>query len=104
MGSMVPTATAQVTINWFSRSKFVVVCQMGINGTLVLDEQHCDFNASPWNFESMIPILGSQLVVIYGGMKVLASFMVMLDPFAVGTLSVLHAWQAKMEVKRQTIT
>jgi len=99
--SCFPVFVLNVVWPWFSQTHFSVICPPTSKGFLKITGGECKLEEHVWDPASFIPSVGSQLFALYGATKVLAHFLVLLDPAAVGTLSEFQSWQEKQKQKEQ---
>lgn len=97
--ALAPAAALFIVGEWFNRSLFPVTCKMGVNGTMIMDPDHCLVLDDPWDISQMVSYLVPKLLAVFAAVKAYAALMIKMDPRAKATLSMLRAWEQKCELE-----
>jgi len=85
-----PTCLIWIIVNLRGQAQ-EVYCKPDAQGRLAFDTSLCHLPGFP----AILASVGGQLFALYGVMKAFAAFMVLMDPKAEGTLSLLNEWKEK---------
>mmetsp|Transcript_18492 Transcript_18492/g.33110 ORF Transcript_18492/g.33110 Transcript_18492/m.33110 type:complete len:492 (-) Transcript_18492:62-1537(-) len=85
-----PTCLIWIIVNLRGQAQ-EVYCKPDAQGRLAFDTSLCRLPGFP----AILASVGGQLFALYGVMKAFAAFMVLMDPKAEGTLSLLNEWKEK---------
>jgi len=92
--STAPAFLLMAVTRWYRQDEFVVLCKT-TNDKFELSTEYCHLSDAKQAWSQMFPFVLSQLVFVYGLVKAVGQFMVLLDPKCEGTLSELRMWEKK---------